>query len=529
MKKNKNLRAWYDYYYALKKTFRIMRIAILFLLIGILQSYANNVYSQKTKLSLNYENTRLVDVLNDIEDNSEFFFLYNEKLVDPERKVSISVKDKKIDEILNVLFFNTDVKYSIVDRKIVLAPEFLDSEQGKITVSGKVTDTGGQPLPGVSVVVKGTTQGTVTNADGEYSLSNIPAETILQFSFVGMKMQEIVVNDKTNINITMVEEAIGIGEVVAVGYGTMKKNDLTGAISQVKGETLKNLPVRSVADALQGKTAGVMITSTSGSPGSAPAVRIRGVGTINDNDPLYVVDGLPQSSIGWLNTNEIESIDILKDASATAIYGARAANGVILITTSTGKKGEKLQSSIDFDAYFGMQNPIKVYDMMNASEFMEYKNLAYTNGGYDAYFTSEEEEEILKFIKSNTGSEEGTNWWKEINNKNAPVQSYNISFSGGMKDFSYRSSVGYMNQDGIINGSDYERISWRTNFDHNIKSWLKVTGNIGLIHETKGNVLENSPGFNTAFIAFVCDPISPVYRTNLKDIPSFLESSFFFG
>ncbi len=534
MKKKRNWRCCL--YGNMSKILLKMRL-LTFLIFVSVASVSANSYSQQTKFNMNLKNITVRQVFQEIEDKSEFILLYSEESVDVNRKVSVKVNNETINSLLDQVFRGTNNYYEIHNRQIAIlskeapALSFFDKITGSVqqkTVSGKVTDSSGVPLPGVTVVVRGTTQGIITDVDGNYMLANVPSDATLVFSFVGMKAQEIAVAGKASINVTMEEETIGIGEVVAIGYGTMKKSDLTGAVSQIKGETLKNLPVRSVADALQGKTAGVMISSTSGSPGSAPAVRIRGVGTVNDNDPLYVVDGLPQSSIGWLNTNEIESIDILKDASATAIYGARAANGVILITTYRGKeKGDKFQSSIDFDAYFGIQNPIEVYDMMNASEFMEYKNLAYTNAGYDAYFTSEEQEEILKFIKSNTGSEEGTNWWKEINNKNAPVQSYNISFSGGMKDFSYRSSLGYMNQDGIINGSDYERISWRTNFDHNIKSWLKISGNIGLVHEAKGNVLENSPGFNTAFIAFVCDPISPVYRTNLKDIPSFLESSLF--
>ena len=398
----------------------------------------------------------------------------------------------------------------------------------QISVRGSIADNHGEALVGVSVVIKGTTTGTVTDRDGNFTLVVPSPNTVLQFSYIGYITQEVSVGNKREISVVLEEEVFGLDEIVAVGYGTMKKRDLTGSVSQVSGKELKNLPVRSVADALQGKTAGVMVTSTSGSPGSAPAVRIRGVGTVNNNDPLYVVDGLPQSSIGWLNPNDIGSIEILKDASATAIYGSRAANGVILVTTARGENtGDEVQSSIDVDAYMGMQDPVEVYNMMNASEFIDYKNLAYTNAGLDPFYTSEEKQQILQFIKSNTGSEEGTNWWKEINNKHALVQNYNISLSGGMKDLSYRSSLSYMSQDGLINGSDYDRISWRTNFDHKVKEWLKLSGNIGLIHETRGNVLEDSPGFNTAFIAFVSDPISPVYRTNLKDIPSFLEPALF--
>lgn len=233
MKKNKFSGAWYGY--ALKKTFRIMRIAIFFLLIGILQSFANDAWSQRTRLSLDYENARLADVLNEIEDNSEFFFLYNEKLVDAGRKVSISVKDKVINEVLDLLFSGTSVKYSIVDRNIVLAPEYLNSTQQGIGVSGTVTDRAGQPLPGVSVVVKGTSNGTITDISGNYSLTGIPSDAVLQFSFVGMESIDKPVLGKSRINVVLQEKAIGIEEVIAIGYGRAKRREIIGSISRIGG------------------------------------------------------------------------------------------------------------------------------------------------------------------------------------------------------------------------------------------------------------------------------------------------------
>ena len=209
----------------------------------------------------------------------------------------------------------------------------------------------------------------------------------------------------------------------------------------------------------------------------------------------------------------------------SAIYGSRAANGVIIITTNRGLADGK--TIITFDSYFGVQNPIKVYDMMNASQFMDYKNLANINAGNDPFFSDTQKSEILQFLRSNFGSDEGTNWWKEINEKNAAVQNYDFSISGGTNDLSYHSNLSHMDQKGIIKGSDFNRTSWLTNIDHQINKWIHLSSNFGLIKQSRRNVLEESPGFNTAFIAFVTDPITPVYRTGLTNIPSFLESSLF--
>src|SRR5690606_1324361 len=298
--------------------------------------------------------------------------------------------------------------------------------------------------------------------------------------------------------------------------------------SKVDGNDLKNMPIRNATEGLQGQAAGVQVTSSGGSPGTPPAVRIRGIGTVNDNNPLYVVDGLPQSDIGWLNPNDIVSMEVLKDASATAIYGSRAANGVIMVSTAKGsQRSGTLHNLVSFDSYMGFQKPIKTYDMMNAEEFMDYKNLANTNAGLDPYFSTEDKADVLKFLSANTGSTEGTNWWEGVNQPNARAQNYAFAISGGIEGLAYRTSLSYMDQEGIINGSDYDRLSWRTNLNHDVRDWLSISANVGLISEGRGNVLEGSPGFNTAFIAFVADPISPVYRNNLTDVPDFLRDALF--
>lgn len=513
----------------MKPFFRIMKLNLLFMLLLTLSASAD-IKAQNITLFVKGES--LETVLSKISNQTNYKFMYDDELISKISEVSIQVKNKDISEVLNQALRNTGFDFEIISGTVVITKKATPAKANNSILQrqlkGQVLDLEGNPLTGATVSIKNRSgSGAVTDANGNFSIT-VNNGDIIQASFIGYITQEIVVNSEQSITISLVPSYSQLGEVVVVGYGTMKKRDVTGAVSQIKGDDLKNMPVRSATEALQGKTSGVVVTSTGGSPGAAPAVRIRGIGTVNNNNPLYVVDGLPQTDIGWLNPNDIQSLEILKDASASAIYGTRAANGVVMVTTKRGKQaGDVLKSTVNFDSYYGFQNPIKTYEMMNASEFMDYKNLANTNSGLPAYFSETQKTEVLDFLRTNFGSDEGTNWWNEINNKNAPVQSYNITLSGGMKDLAYNSSIGYMDQEGIIDGSDYERLSWRTNFDHNLKDWFKLSGDFGLIHESRRNVLEGSPGFNTAFIAFVADPISPVFRTGLRNIPQFLENSFF--
>jgi hypothetical protein len=307
MKKNKPIREYLCH--SLKKTLLIMRIAVILLLVGFLQTRANDAYSQKTKLSIDFSDTKLVDVLDQIENKSEFFFLYNEKLIDTNRKVSIKAKDQGIEDVLNSLLKDTDVSYSIIDRKIILTPiDHSSSSQQQKSVSGKVTDSSGSPLPGVSVVVKGTTNGIITDTDGKYVLPNVPENATLQFSFVGMKGQDVAVSGKRTVNIKMEEDAIGIDEVVAIGYGTQRKENITGSMETASSEQIENKAIVSVGQALQGEVSGITIRQTDGKPGSSTDIIIRGSGTFSSagNSPLVLVDGIP-GSLDAVNPNDIKT------------------------------------------------------------------------------------------------------------------------------------------------------------------------------------------------------------------------------
>ncbi|MEG2179302.1 MAG: TonB-dependent receptor [Bacteroidales bacterium] len=405
--------------------------------------------------------------------------------------------------------------------------------QSSRRITGMVKDQKGEPLIGVNVVIKGTTTGTMTNIEGSYVLENVENGSTIEFSYIGYLSKSIRVGDNNVVNVVLTEDTQNIEEVVVVGYGTFKKRDLTGAISQVKGEDISNLPLRSASDALQGKAAGVTITSTSGSPGSLGTVRIRGVGTIGDNNPLYVVDGMPQTSIGWLNPRDIESIEVLKDASAQAIYGSRAANGVILVTTKQGSNGDSFKSNIEFDMNVGFQDITKKYDMLDAAGFMEYKNRAYAAAGkalIEDFSTPEKRGQILDFLRKN-GSPNGTDWWDATTQEgtDTPIQTYNLAFSGGMNQLRYRSSFSYMDHKGILKGSDYKRLSGRLNLDTDVTKWLNLSTNIAVIYESRRNIQENDAYTATVFSTVTADPITPIYRNNLVDIPDFLEARIMSG
>jgi TonB-dependent SusC/RagA subfamily outer membrane receptor len=352
----------------MEKTFRKMKLTSFFLLISVVSVMAGKTYSQTTLLNLNMGKTTVREVLLKIEDQSEFYFMYSGKVIDVNREVSVDVKNQKINEVLNSLFAGTNVDYTIKDRIIVLTtPEVVSSEVlanfQQRTVSGKVTDTNNQPLPGVTVVIKGTTQGTVTNGDGTYTISNIPDNATLHFSFVGLKAQDVLIGNQTTINVSMEDETIGIEEVVAVGYGTQKKSNLTSSISKLSDEAIKERPITNVGEALQGQLAGVRAQASAGGvPGREMTIRIRGMNTINgSSDPLYVIDGVPRDNMNDINPNDIASIQILKDASASSIYGSRGGNGVVLIETKRGKG----KPTVTFEGYYGISNSEKKLDLMN--------------------------------------------------------------------------------------------------------------------------------------------------------------------
>jgi len=377
------------------------------------------------------------------------------------------------------------------------------------TVSGTVKDDTGNTLVGVTVVVKGTTNGTVTNIDGAYTITKVPENAILSFSFVGMTSQEIAREGKSSINVTMAATTHDIDELVVVGYGSQKKSLITGSIAKVDGSELTKTSSLRINQALQGKTAGVVITNNSGQPGEFVSVRIRGIGTNGDNEPLYIVDGLPTNGYGidYLNSSDIESIEVLKDAASAAIYGARGGNGVVLITTKKGKKSEKF--NVSYDAYIGIQNPWHTLDVLGASDYMDAMNEAAINSG------SKPDKVPFTDARRDTINWD-TNWQEQMLNRNAKKESHVISLTGGSATSTYSSSLSYLNQEGILakGNSFYDRFTYRLNTTRQF-GMMTVGSNLNLAQMTNRSVGANDTYDGSALIqALNLPPIVPVKYDN---------------
>lgn len=379
----------------------------------------------------------------------------------------------------------------------------LTNSYAQITVSGTVNDDFGKPLVGVSVMLKGEGKGVITDINGYYSILTPHSNSVLTYSYIGYRPVEQVVGDRTFIQIILTEDSREIEEVVVIGYGHLRKSDLTGAVASVKGEEVKIPFNASVGAGLQGTAAGVEVATISYSPGGRSQVRVRGIGTLNDNDPLYVVDGMPVSSIDYLLPNDIERVEVLKDASSAAIYGARGANGVILITTLQGRKMSKFK--VTFDGSAGSQSAANLTKMAGPQEYALIKNAARVNSGKTPLFSDTD-------ITAMNG---GTNWLDEIT-RSAPIQNYTLSMTGGSDKTSYASSLNYFDQEGIVKGSDYRKINARLNTEIEATERL----NVGVIF-TFNNIIQNSiseKNVRGSVInnALMNDPLTPVYKSSDK-------------
>ena len=473
------------------KLWKIMRLSVFFLLLFVAQSFATVTYSQETRLSFKIQGAKVIDILNKIENESQFYFLFNQKMVDVERPISLEVKNESIDKILSRIFENTNVSYMIKDRQIVLTtaiPGTNPAEQQK-SVSGKVTDSSGNALPGVSIVIKGTTTGTITDANGNYRLNNVSENAILQFTFIGMKLNEAVVKNKTVINAVMTEETYGIDEVVAVGYGTMKKGDVTGSLSVVSSKEFAGRSTTQLGDALEGKIAGVQISKPSGQPQAGYNIRIRGISTITaGSEPLYIVDGVPTTSINEINPTDIESISILKDASSAAIYGASGSNGVVLITT---KRGSNQATKVNFNAYYGVANVWKKQDVLDASQ---YKDLMTEMGKTTDW-------SLYKY----------NNNWQDRVFRSAQTKNSQISVSGGNEKTSFYLSGAYLNQEGVVMTNSIEKYNFRVNLDHQISDRVKVGTSISY-NKWKDKSVSEGGKWSTANAILTGSTVTDVYN-----------------
>ena len=467
---------------------RRVKLTLLFLICACIQVSAKS----QDKISINLQSTDLKKALTVIERKSNYHFLYNEAVIANKPKIDLSVKDEEITSVLDRILVANGINYRILNNNLVVLKADGDKtamEIPDIRVSGRVTGANGAPLGGVSITIKGSTGGTITDEAGNFSIS-VPSESsVLVFSYVGYSTQEVQVGSRTTIDVALVASANQLDQVVVVGYGTQRKIDVTGSVSQVKGEEINKQPVQNPISALQGKVAGVQITN-SGAPGASPEIRIRGLGTVYGSaSPLYVVDGVWFDDISFLNPGDIESINILKDASSESIYGIRAANGVVLITT---RKGKGNKPNVNYNGYVGWQTVTNEVKMANGKEYATMVNeLRNINGSPS--------------LLDPTTYGEGTDWYHQIL-RSALITNHQVSINGGGTGSNYNFSLGYLNQDGIVEKNNYTRYTARLQNDIQIASPLKIgytlTGAYSKSNDIPGSIFHE---------IYSAAPIVPVY------------------
>ena len=474
------------------KTLKIMKISFFLFFVGVFQVFAANNYAQSQKLTLSMENTTIADALQAIEDQSEFKFFYNNQLIDVDKVVTVKSKKENIWDVLNQILPEADITFRVVGKQVALFSKALVSDTNVLlqpqTITGKVTDETGSPLPGVSILVKDTFEGVITDASGDFIITVDNPDAILVFSFIGYHTQEIPVGNQSTINLTLVQETFDIEEVVAIGYGTARKNDLTGAISTVNEDELASRLNVNLLQSLQGSAAGLSVNTNNFRPGEDPAFLIRGVNSLSSsNKPLVILDGIPyEGDITSINPTDVESVSILKDASSTAIYGARAANGVIIISTKKGRG----KTQINFETLIGMSSMANKIPMLNGEDYEAY--LIDYNYRMDVVrnpnAVPRDIESILNAYAIPQWEAGTTTDWQDLIYKTALQQNYNLSLSGSSDKTSYYTSLGYLDQQGIHLDSEFKRISLRSNIDHNLNEWLKVGLNTQLSHSDYGNI-----------------------------------------
>lgn len=465
----------------------IMKL-LTFLLFLSFFSFAGNMYSQGTRISLKIENNSIIDVFSEIERVSDYGFFFKSDQLDLERQYSIEFENATIEDIMSNLLDQEEYSYQVIGRTIVVNRNdgALNNAQPR-KVMGVVTDDSGVPLPGVTVVVKDMMQGTISSDDGSFEIDVPAGANILIFSFIGMQTQEVDIAGVSSVKVTMFPTTIGLEEIVAIGYGTMKKSDLTGSVSSVSSEALESKTIASVDQALQGMASGVMATTVSGEPGGAMNIRIRGVSSYtNASEPLYVIDGIPiiinedyslssgfqkSNPLSSLNPADIESIEILKDASATSIYGSRGSNGVILITTKKGQGAAR----ISLDMSYSTQQVIKKIDVASGPELVGLISDFRAAMGYDPIFDGSD-------IYHPTPSSARNYDYQDLIFQTAPMYTTNLSVAGGNKQTQYYISGNYLNQEGIIIESGFERLGLRVNLDQKINNKLKIGTNSFFSH-----------------------------------------------
>jgi TonB-linked SusC/RagA family outer membrane protein len=465
---------------------KAMKVTAFLLTVAFLQVHAKGI----SQVTLSLREAPVEKVFREIERQTGYGFLYTKEMLAGLPQVTINVRNAQVKEVLNQCFKNEPLEYSIDKNTIVITRKVSATKTSvaepvptlppPIEIHGRVVNQQGQPLQNVSVLITGTQTGTTTNSEGRFTI-NAPDDKniVLEISSVGYQTKKVNVGKQTEINIVLEVDIAGLNDVVVVGYGTQKKSDLTGSLSQVKGDDINAFPTTNVFQALSGRSSGVQVMQSTGAPGASVSIRIRGSNSIRgSNEPLYVVDGFPINNPTVLNNADIESIEILKDASSTAIYGSRGANGVVLITTKKGKAGKNI---IDFETSYSTQSLIRKLDLMNAKQYATLYNIKAANDGVAPYFT---QSEIDKFGRGFD--------WQDFIYQPAPFLTSSLNISGGNDKTKFSVSGSVLNQDGIIKGSNYDRYSFRSNIDHEFND--KFSAQLSTIFTRINTDTKNSGG-----------------------------------
>ena len=506
------------------QTLLLMKLTAVFILLASFSASAKT-FSQ---ITIREKNAPLQKVFKVIERQSGYNFLYSYELMQKAGRVTVEVENVSLEQALEECLKNTALTYSIVDKTIVVKPRQPDQTvvasvsavAPPAVIKGVVSDANGKPLEGVSIQVKGSSVGTSTNAAGEFTLE-IPktAEQVLIFSFVGMQTQQVNLTGKTNLTVTLRPVNAEQQEVVVVGYQGQKRSNITGAVSIVNANDVAKQPIGFADQALQGKAAGVRITEATGQPGDGLAIRIRGVGTINNNDPLFIIDGVPtKDGINFLSANDIATITVLKDAASASIYGARSSNGVVVITTKNGSRSGNV--NVNYSGYYGVQTHGFLTPMANAQQYKTLYNEAATND--NALVTNAI---LLRPLISDSVQMANTNWLNAIF-RTAPIQSHEIAINGGNDKTQYYISGNIFSQDGIILNSWYNRYNLHSKINVTPTERLHIGVNINLSYYDKNSVGSSGDGLggnggSVVRYALFRDPAIPLYNSDhsYSDLP----------
>lgn len=504
-----------------KQICRVMKLTASFLLLCSCFAFAGHANSQNAKVSLNKKHARLEEVLDEIERQTDYLFISN-RHVDLKQKVSVDVNEESVNDVLKKVLKNTDLTYNIEGINIILRrrseKHSLQVIQQVHKITGTVVDKAGLPVIGANVIVKGTTNGTVTDVEGRFSLE-IPENAVLLVSYIGYVEREMQVGDESALSIILQEDTQALEEVVVVGYGTQKKINLTGAVESISSDVIEDRPIKSVADALQGTALGVTVTSAAGQPGEFSKIKIRGDASLNSDGALVLIDGMP-GDLNQVNPQDIENISVLKDAASSAIYGARAAEGVILVTTKSGKS---TKTRVEYSGNISFNTPTRIPESTTAAEHARLSNLAFTNAGLAPNFT----EEAINAINnhSTVSIPKGNDWiytadmdWIDLMMDRSFQQQHNLTVSRSQESLKYLFSAGWLDQDGMFSeyGPDnFDRFNLRSNVNLDIvKDKLNLDSRITFSRMDQ----RYHPKFGEwtiPYITFIqAGPNMPIYDTN---------------